>query len=215
MPDVGKAETDAFAERNDLIVRISLEKPDRIHRVFHCVYRLYSRKVSALCRLSLRIFRFLRLNMRTVAEHDVAQVFCGFRRYDRSSVAVVIELRQHARMVNVRMRNQHIVDIGRIDRQRLIHEIIMPLFHTAVDQDVFACRAKEMTASRHLMIRADECKFHKTSLCGRRQAVPVPPARPPGCFFRRMSYRNYCKTCGAIFVADYRKLPAPALKGSR
>ena len=63
-------------------------------------------------------------------------------------------------MVDMRMRQKYIINRGLVKRQLGILKYIDALFHTVIHQDFFAPHLQTMTASRNLMIRTDESKFH-------------------------------------------------------
>lgn len=74
--------------------------------------------------------------MRRVAQHDAAQVARCLRGVDRAAKALLIQQRQVAGVIHVRVRDEHELDLCRRDGDGDILEQIAPLLHAAVDQAV-------------------------------------------------------------------------------
>ena len=103
--------------------------------------------------------------MRTVTEHDIAQIHSGKCREYLSFKPVFYKSREHSRVVDMGMGQKYIIDIRCRNGQTGILIQIRSLLHAIIDQDILSCCLKEMTASRHLMGRSDKRQFHSlTSL---------------------------------------------------
>ena len=63
-------------------------------------------------------------------------------------------------MIYMGMCQKHIIHLCFSDRQITIFIYIDPLFHPVIHQDVFSACLQIMTASRHLMSRANKRQFH-------------------------------------------------------
>ena len=64
-------------------------------------------------------------------------------------------------MVDVGMCQENIIDHGFLNRKIHIFVNVLPLLHTAVDQDVLAACLQIMTAACHFMGCTDKCQFHR------------------------------------------------------
>jgi hypothetical protein len=105
-------------------------------------------------------FRLKFLDVRTVAQHDVAQVVRGERGDDLSLKAVLVQDGEPSGMVDVRMRQKNEVNQMVRDGNILIHIDVLSLFHTAVNENVFSAGFQIVAASGHFVVGAYKSKFH-------------------------------------------------------
>ena len=98
--------------------------------------------------------------MRRVAQHDAAQVARCLRGVDRAAKALLIQQRQVAGVIHVRVRDEHELDLCRRDGDGDILKQIAPLLHAAVDQAVVPADLEQGAAAGHLVVGADKCQLH-------------------------------------------------------
>ena len=98
--------------------------------------------------------------MRRVAQHDAAQVARCLRGVDRAAKALLIQQRQVAGVIHVRVRDEHELDLCRRDGDGDILEQIAPLLHAAVYQAVVPADLEQGAAAGHLVVGADKCQLH-------------------------------------------------------
>ena len=92
--------------------------------------------------------------MRRVAQHDAAQVARRLRGVDRAAKALLIQQRQVAGVIHVRVRDEHELDLCRRDGDGDILEQIAPLLHAAVDQKAVSRRLQLCAAAGHFPVSA-------------------------------------------------------------
>ena len=100
-------------------------------RVKYIVNRL-NRFLTRPSGFAVMVLRVAHLNVGTVTQHDVRQLGGSFRAEYRAVESVFIGKRNHARMVNMCVRQKNIVDVGIFDRQFRILIKIFALFHSHV-----------------------------------------------------------------------------------
>ena len=137
MADVGKAETHPVAQGVDLIVGLGCDQVDQVHGVLHRIDGLHPLLVTGPLVLFISPLRLHGLDVGGIAEHDVAETGGRLRRHDLAPEAVLVELWQHTRMVDMGMRHHDKIYFGGVDRQRHILKLHAALPHTAVDQNIF------------------------------------------------------------------------------
>ncbi len=93
---------------------------------------------------------FLFLNVSRVLQHDLAQIHGGVRGINGAAEPIFIEMRDHARMVNVSMGHQNRFDLGRCAGQLGIFIHIAPLLHAAVHQEPVSRCFDQRTAAGDL-----------------------------------------------------------------
>ena len=156
MSHIGKAEADAFAGAEYFVIGIADEELDRLHGVFHGIDRFIALSVHfSLCFL-VSPLRLHCLDMRRVAEHDIAKARSRFGGKDLPPESVVIELGQHTRVIDMRVRQKNKVDLRSGDRKFCVLIAVYTLLHTAVYQEFLLAHLQKMTAARHFVIRADK-----------------------------------------------------------
>ena len=160
MADIGKAHAQAVGNRHAFAIPAGTEARRRALRIVNGVQR-FDRRLAR----TLSLARFPRglgfLNVRRVAQHNVGQTARGRCSVDFSPEAVLIELRQKPRVVDMRMGQKDGADVLRRDGQRDILVNVHALLHAPVDQVVLSCQLQQRTAPRDLMGRADECDLHR------------------------------------------------------
>ena len=111
MPDVGETEADSLAEGIDLPVFIWRDQADEVHSVFHRIDGLVGFLISDALLLLIPPLRLHRLDMCRIAEHNVAQTGRCLRGGNLAAETVLIEFRQHARMIDMGMCHDHEIDL--------------------------------------------------------------------------------------------------------
>jgi len=115
------AEEDAQVVRQMqlLVVRDRRELLERIERVVDAVERL-DRRIAAALPLAVEHLGVRLLDMCRVGQHDLGEVAGRLRRVDRPLESLAHELRHKAAVVDMRMRQEHAVDVRRIERELLV-----------------------------------------------------------------------------------------------
>ena len=110
------AEEDAQVVRQAqfLVVRDGRELLERVHRIVDAVKRL-NRLIAAPPPLAVHQLRIRLLDVRGVGQHDPDEVTRRLRRVDRSLEALAHELWHEAAVIDVRMRQEHAVDVRRVE----------------------------------------------------------------------------------------------------
>ena len=204
MADIREPEPDAVACREDLAVRIGHKELQCSDRVIHCVDRLIALAVDLSLGLLVAPLRFHFLNVRRVLEHEVTETGRRLGRQDLSPEAVMVELGEHARVVDVRMCQEDKVDLRRRDRQVHILKAVDPLLHAAVDQEFLLSDLYKMTASRYFVRRADKHQFHIKPPFGWLHPRLFSSPRPPcasGTEAADAPGRKYRKSTCSVFLS--------------
>src|SRR5262245_41599082 len=102
------------------------------------------------------------LDLSRVAEHDVGQSHRRLGGVNRSPKAILHEFWNQAAVVDVHMRQQHVVNVSGRDRTRVpISRLKPPLLkHAAIDHHVLTGHFQTIAATRDLPIRTEEMKLH-------------------------------------------------------
>ena len=95
-----------------------------------------------------------------VLKHDAAQVGGCIGGDNLASESPGMNPRKHACMVNMRVRQKHIVNFMIPHGQLRILVYVISLFHTAVYKHLGISHLQKMTAARYLMVGPDKCKSH-------------------------------------------------------
>ena len=186
MPDIRKPDLHPFADPDLLPIIAGDQQGNGSFRVLHRIGRLIFLRSCVPLRFPALPLRLLLLDMRTVTEHDIAQLRRRPRRKDLPPEPPRVQLRQHARMIHMGMRQKNIVDLRLRHRKRSALKGIHPLLHALIHQHMHSCRFQIMAASRHLMVRSDKNKLHFPS-------------------FRRRRRRSIPEQRSAAFVRPFRK----------
>ena len=121
-------------------------------RVLNGVHGFHRLCAGALA-LAVLPLGFEFLNVRRVAQHDAAQVARRLRCVDRAAKALLIQQRQVAGVVHVRVRDEHELDLRRRDGDIDVLKLVAPLLHAAVDQAVMPADLEQGAAAGHLVSR--------------------------------------------------------------
>ena len=159
MPYISKTDLNSFADPYPLSVLTRHKQFYGIQRILHGIYRLILR-FSCPFSFSVAPLRLKFLNMRTVPKHDITQVSRGKCSKYLPLKPFFYKPRKHAGMINMGMRQKHIVNFLFRNGQARIFIQVRALLHSAVDQDIFPCCLQEMTASRNFMGCSDKSKLH-------------------------------------------------------
>ena len=159
MPDVGETDADAVVDLYQLAVAAGAEAAHDARNVVKVVQRLDLRAAAAQ-----RFARFplcvRHLDVRAVAQHDVAER--GRRRacVHRAAEALLVQQRQVAGVVYVRVGQQDEINAAGADGQLLVHENVLALLHAAVDTAALVADLDESAAAGDFVRRAQECYLH-------------------------------------------------------
>jgi len=128
-------------------------------RVLHDIERNI-RFLAAARALAVAPFGFKLLNVRAVAQHDVAEVVGGSCGVHRTLESVFIQQRQETGVIHMRVGEQYRIDFSGDGGQAYILVEILALLHAVVHKDVLAAEFEVCTAACNLVIRADKGDFH-------------------------------------------------------
>ena len=157
---VAETNRDALGYLGVGLILVRHEQLYRSDSVVHGVERLVVVLAAALS-LSAAPFGFKFLYVRTVAQHDAAQVGSGGGGVDRSAESARIEQGEQSRVVDVGVREEHEVDIGGSYGNLDVLEDVLALFHSEIDKEFPAASLDICAAARDLVGSADECHFHR------------------------------------------------------
>ena len=158
--NVGKPDHDPFLRLDQLTVVAGTESGDGSHCICGGIDRgdqLFT------CPLGFAVLPlgFGFLDVGRIPEHDIAQVAGAGGGIDMPPEAVLIELGQHSRVVNMCMgQKDRLNTVGR-DGDGHILEYIDTLFHAAVHQILLAADLQKCAAAGDLVGRSDELDLHK------------------------------------------------------
>ncbi len=113
--------------------------------------------------LLVDVFEVALLEEAGVAQHDVAKFGCGLAGEDAAAEALAHELRQVARVVDVRMREDDVVDCFGVDWEVSIFFesfLAVALEEAAIEEDTFTIGFEEVHRAGCRLCRAVECEFH-------------------------------------------------------
>ena len=166
--DAGGAEQMAGVDKTNVntvihcFALVVIKAPKQLHGalgIFQGIDRLDQALARAFGFTALPL-RFRLLNVRGIRQHNGTEVSCGSGGIDRAAIAVFIQLRKHAGMVNMRMGEENAFDLSHADGNRNVFKNVSPLLHPAIDKVVFSVDFQKSTASRYLMQSADERDLH-------------------------------------------------------
>ena len=130
------ARPDAGCGRDPHFIGVALEMRERVHRILLGVDRLHQ-ILTALGATLVELLHFHLLDVARVRQHDGAEVRRGGGAMDAVLVAVLDELRQHARMIDVGMGEKHRGDGARIEGEGPVVQLALglrTLEHAAIDE---------------------------------------------------------------------------------
>ena len=99
--------------------------------------------------------------MRRIAQHDAAQVACRLRGVDRAAEALLIQQRQVAGVIHVRVRDEHELDLRRRDGDGDVLKQVASLLHAAVDEVALPSCFQQGAAARDLVVGSQKCELHR------------------------------------------------------
>ena len=151
------AEEDAQVVRQAqlLVIGDRRELLERVHRIVDAVERL-DRLIAAPPPLAVHQLRIRLLDVRRVGQHDPDEVTRRLRRVDRPLEALAHELRHEAAVVDMRMRQEHAVDVRRVERELLVvvlADALGTLEHAAVNQIAVLPCLQQIAGTRDCMSR--------------------------------------------------------------
>ena len=162
MPHIGKPDLNAFTDPDPLAILTWHKKFNRVQCILHYINRLILR---LSCTLSLPVspFSLKLLDMCTVTQHDITQVSRCIRGKDLTFKSIFCKSWQHPRMIYMCMRQEHIIHFIRRNRKPRILIQIRSLLHSTINQNIFPCSLKEMTAPSNFVGCSYKSKFHKST----------------------------------------------------
>ena len=157
--DIREADDDVFPDLDALAVAARTQQTQHALYVLERIQRFGCRLAGAggLASLPLGLGH---LDVRCIAQHDAAQVACRLRGVDRAAKALLIQQRQVAGVIHVRVRDEHKLDLRRRDGDGDVLKQVASLLHAAVDQAVVPADLKQSAAAGHLVVGADKCQLH-------------------------------------------------------
>ena len=135
MPRIDETHLHAIPKLDHLMIVHSTEVLQRICRIRKIIDRLYLRQTRTTP-LPVLPLTLLHLDMRRIPQHDLRQRLRRLRRQHCPVEALLISHRDHPRMIDMRMRQQDIIDLRVLDRQRRVLIVIPSLLHTTVHQNL-------------------------------------------------------------------------------
>ena len=162
MPHVGQADGHAVVDLNYLVVPAGDHSPHYACDVVKVVYRLDRR---AACAHGLAGFPLclLHLDVRRVAQHYVAQLAGRGAGVYRAAEALLIERGQHPGVVDVRMGQQHEIQLARGDGQGSVLIEVPALLHAVIDNALLVADFDISAAAGHFMRGAYKSYLHSLS----------------------------------------------------
>jgi len=109
--------------------------------------------------LPVRVARLFLMKVARVGQEDPEELQAGRRAVDRAGEALLDEARQEPRVVDMGVREQHGVQLRRLDRDRLPipePEFLEALEQAAIHEDPRARRARDELGARHRARAAEE-----------------------------------------------------------
>ena len=161
VPHIRHAQGDAVVHLEHPAVVAGAQQADGADGVVQIVEGLLMGRAAALP-LAVFVLRLAHLDVGAVAQHDVAEGAGGGGGVDGAAVALLVQQRELARVVDVGVGQQHKVQLRSPDRQGLVFKEILPLLHAAVHQALFIAHLDERAAAGDLMGRAEKCDFHES-----------------------------------------------------
>ena len=141
---------DAVAQLDIHPVRFTMQVRNCFQRICHRIQGdvfLFPQTFA----LTVSPLRLKLLNMSAVAKHDAAEICSCLCRVDISAESFRIQFRNQTGMINMRVCQQHKIQVCGRNRNRLIFKAVDALFHSVVYQKTEACRLDVITAACHLM----------------------------------------------------------------
>ena len=159
MSHIRKTQGQVVIELKYLPIRHAFKMLKHILSVLHGIEGFH---LTPACTARLPVFplSFHLLYVGAVLKHNVAQVSGGIGGYNLASESPGVNPRKHTRMVNMRMRQKHIVNLVIPHGQLRILVYVISLFHTAVYKHLGISHLQKMAAARYLMVGPDKCKSH-------------------------------------------------------
>ena len=165
MADIGKADGQLIADPHLRVIVAGDDTLDDSLRVLHGVQGLHRGQALRSLGLAVLPLRLHHLDVGTVAEHDAAQIRRGVRGIHLPSEALGVQKGQQARVVDMGVGQQHVVDQPFVHRKGHVLERVHALLHAAVHQDIEPACLQKVAAPGYFMIRSDKCKFHSIISC--------------------------------------------------
>ena len=156
---VVKAHPDPFAQVDHLSVFTGVHLLEDGLGVVQGVERLHRGQTGALALLVFPLGIPL-LDVGGVPQHDGHELSGEAGGQNAAIKALLGQQGQTARVVDVGVGHQHIVDVAGGKVQGVVVVLVPALLKAAVDQDLSAVDLQTVTAAGDRVGRAEECKFH-------------------------------------------------------
>ena len=157
--DIRQPEGDALAYPDHFTVVAPAELVQRAFRIRQGIGGLHHRGAGAL-RLPVAPLSFGLLDVGGVPEHDIAEVAGGVGGVDGALEAVLVQLGDHAGVVDMGMGQKYRLNLVGADGKGDILEHIGTLLHAAVHHVILAANFQQCAAAGNLVGSADKLNFH-------------------------------------------------------
>ena len=142
MAGIPEPRPNAFGRINPCVIGNRTEGPERSFgvgdRIDRCHFRTAALRVAAVEVLNLEF-----LNMTGIRQHAGEKIDSAVGRIDRALEPVLHQLRNQARVIDMRMSEKHEIDFGRFEGEvRIVERLqrLRALKHAAIDQEArLAC----------------------------------------------------------------------------
>ena len=153
----------------DFARRMEVRRHEKLHKGIDICFFVEGLKefLAFAFALLVDVFKVALLEEAGVAEHDVAEFGCRLTREDASAEALAHELWEVARVIDVRVRENDVVDCFGVDGQVAIlleGFLAVALEEAAIEEDTFTVGFEEVHRASCRLCRAVECEFHDESI---------------------------------------------------
>ena len=133
----------------------------------------FHHRLSGALGLAVAPLGFRLLDVSRIQQHDAAELGRCLRGIDGAPEPLGHQSRNHAGVIHMGVGQENAVDLPGRHGQRRILVDVHALFHSVVHKNVLIAHLQIMTASRHLMIRANKNKLHPSPPTFSRKHIPL------------------------------------------
>ena len=160
---VGKGGGHALAHADLLVVLAGMDVGHGAHGVLHGVDGLHKGTARALV-AAVVVLCVGHLDVGAVHQHDLHEPRGKAGGPDLALEAVLDEHGDAARVVDMGVGHQDVVDGVGLEGQLMVVDLVPPLLQAAVDQDSLPVDLKAVTAAGHTLVRSVKVQFHEKAL---------------------------------------------------